>query len=433
MSASRYAQTFFARTAVAVLAIVNVILTSRALGAAGRGEIALIGATVGIAGVLAGFVGGPTVVYLVPRQRLRAILVPTYIWLSLVAAGTVVASRWFGLVPAYLVIHAGLLALLSAANGVHAAIVVGQQSIARSNLISLAGAIVGVVTNVVTFIVLHRTTVLAALVANYVTVLVGVVGNVLVTKRSAAREPASWHQVAANVRLSIVAQVGTLAQFLNYRLSFYVLNVYAGTAEVGVYSIATVAAESIWLLASSISLVHYSDTANSPSREASIRRTIKLARMSALGTVVMVTAIILLPTELFGAVLGREFGRVRPVIALMGPGIVAFAYGMILSHFFSGTGKYVMNTIAAAAGLAMTALTAILLIPRWREAGAAVGASVTYLTIVVIQATIFARDTGVRAREMLPSIGDMKELLHVVARLRTANPSQKQSPKPTNT
>jgi O-antigen/teichoic acid export membrane protein len=415
MIRNRYVQTFLIRTVTASISVVTVIVTSRYLGAGGRGELALLGAATGIAAVLAGFVGGPAIVYLVPRFPLRAVLAPTYVWILLVSALAYGAVHIWNLVPAWLAIHVGLLAAVSSINAAHSNVLVGQQRVLHANRLAMAGAATGAITVLALFLVVGLREVWAAVIATYLAGLVTLLGGFASLRRSASDFDAiGRQQLWSNVRLSLVAQVGTLVQLLNYRLSFFVLEKTSGSASVGVYSIAAVVAESVWLLAGSIALVHYSETSNAQSLEDARRRTVRLARISLLGTLAIVGGMVAVPSAIFTAVLGKDFSQVSGVVALMSPGIVSFGFALLLSHYFAGVGRYAINTLAAAVGAIVTLSLIWLLVPLWQERGAAVVASLAYLSTTAVMIVAFLRESGFPARVLLPQRGDLRGVGHLV-------------------
>jgi len=170
----------------------------------------------------------------------------------------------------------------------------------------------------------------------------------------------------------------------------------------------------VWLLGGSIALVHYSETSNAKSLEDARGRTVRLARISLLGTLAIVGGMLAVPSGIFTAVLGKDFGQVRGVVALMSPGIVSFGFALLLSHYFAGIGRYAINTVAAAAGAVVTLSLIWLLVPLWRERGAAVVASLAYLSTTGVMIVAFLRESGLPARALLPQPGDLRAVGRLV-------------------
>lgn len=75
--------------------------------------------------------------------------------------------------------------------------------------------------------------------------------------------------VSQMFRYGLQNQVAHITQLLSFRLSYYVLGEYKGLAAVGVFGNGISIAESIWLIAKSMSLVQYSWVANSDDQKVS--------------------------------------------------------------------------------------------------------------------------------------------------------------------
>ena len=78
---------FTARVLTAGLSFAVVWLTARYLGAAGRGQISLFLTDVSGLALLAGLVGGSSLIYLVPRRNVWLLLRPAYAWGAAVSLG----------------------------------------------------------------------------------------------------------------------------------------------------------------------------------------------------------------------------------------------------------------------------------------------------------------------------------------------------------
>lgn len=148
-----------------------------------------------------------------------------------------------------------------------------------------------------------------------------------------------------------ISQLGNVIQYLNYRLSYYILNHYASIASVGIYSVGIMVSESIWMISGSISLVQYARIANSNDIVYSRNLTLRLAKLSFTTTLFAVLILLLLPANIFQVVFGKDFRPVKEVMLYLSTGISIFGYSVIVSHYFAGVGKYAINTMAAFVGL----------------------------------------------------------------------------------
>jgi len=148
-----------------------------------------------------------------------------------------------------------------------------------------------------------------------------------------------------------MAQLGNVIQYLNYRLSYFILNHYTTYANVGIYSVGVMISESIWLISSSIATVQYSKIANINDLNYSRDLTLKLAKLSFVATFICVIILNFLPQGVFYFIFGKDFGPVKTVIFYLSTGIISFGLTVSISHYYAGVGKYYINTIAAFIGL----------------------------------------------------------------------------------
>jgi O-antigen/teichoic acid export membrane protein len=150
-----------------------------------------------------------------------------------------------------------------------------------------------------------------------------------------------------------MAQLGNVIQYLNYRLSYFILNHYTTYANVGIYSVGVMTSESIWLISSSIATVQYSKIANINDLNYSRDLTLKLAKLSFVATFICVIILNFLPQGVFYFIFGKDFGPVKTVIFYLSTGIISFGLTVSISHYYAGVGKYYinLNTIAAFIGL----------------------------------------------------------------------------------
>jgi len=82
----------------------------------------------------------------------------------------------------------------------------------------------------------------------------------------------------------------------------------------------------------------------------------------------------------------------------------------MLSHYFSGTGHPHHKTIASGIGLVFTVLLGYTLIPVLGLTGAAVTASVSYLSSMLYQLIVFRKITSLSWASFIPNLADLKRL-----------------------
>lgn len=215
------------------------------------------------------------------------------------------------------------------------------------------------------------------------------------------------------------AQTGLadLISFFNYRVDLFLLELFRGTAQVGVYSVAVNCAEALWFISSAVSVVIYARVGMLPRDEAA-RLTARgmrhsLILIALLGVGMAAVAGVALPL-LFGA----EYQESVAAFRLLIPGIIVFGLGRIFSTFFTNAlGRPRVPLMIAATSLAVSLPLCALLIPPLGMNGAAIATSVSYTVAIVLALFVFAAETGIPIRDVIvPSREDWNDYVMVVRR-----------------
>jgi stage V sporulation protein B len=102
------------------------------------------------------------------------------------------------------------------------------------------------------------------------------------------------------------------------------------------------------------------------------------------------------------------------VILSLAGGILAVAISLMLSHYFSGSGKPWHNTISSGIGLVFTLVLGFTLIPMLGLTGAGVTASVAYTAGMLYQLFVFIRISGAKWRSVLPFNTDFAMIRKII-------------------
>jgi O-antigen/teichoic acid export membrane protein len=89
------------------------------------------------------------------------------------------------------------------------------------------------------------------------------------------------------------------------------------------------------------------------------------------------------------------------LIRILAPGILLYCIFLILGHYYSGTGRYQMNTFAALCGLVVTFVCGFTLIPRYDVTGAAITSAVSYTVNAVFLFVFFVKESHFKGRDFL--------------------------------
>lgn len=177
----------------------------------------------------------------------------------------------------------------------------------------------------------------------------------------------------------IRAQVGGIVSLLNLRLDFILLNVLTGPAVLGVYAVASKFAELLKIPALALTYVLYPKYARDDQRTAAANARWLFPRAGAL------TAGAIIPlwpaaTYLIPALYGSDFrGAIAPAHIIL-LGLVLEGVAAVIAAFLYGIARPGLNSLGMAAGLAVTLLLDVALIPRFGAIGAATASAVAYAT-----------------------------------------------------
>lgn len=381
--------------------MLTTILITQTLGAAGRGEITLILSLVGIIGMISGIVAGPAIVYLTPRVNKEAIVFSSILWSLIVIPLLFLilnVSLEFLKLHREHIIHISILSLISALIVTFMMIFYGKNKIAHYSIMGLIQPFLHLLLLGILFLILGIRSIKAIIFSLYVASFV----SLIIVFFSLLR----WEKLRFSLDINkifptlktmflygIIAQLGNLFQYLNYRVDFYILNYFHGQSAVGVYSIGTTISEQLWLLPASIATVLYSKIANTDSEVERVRITRKSAQAAFYIISFTLIFLTLIPSSLWQFIFGKDFGDVRVVIWTLSAGIVVFSLSKIIAPYYAGKGLFYINTMAAGIGLVITIILDIMLIPKFNFVGAGIASSLSYIATTLFLIMKFKKDT----------------------------------------
>jgi O-antigen/teichoic acid export membrane protein len=216
-------------------------------------------------------------------------------------------------------------------------------------------------------------------------------------------------------------QIAHITQLLSFRLSYYVLEEYIGIAAVGIYSNGISIAESIWMVAKSMSLVQYSYISNSENREESARLTMLLVKAGLFASLLLLIPLVLIPVEAYVFIFGQGFADVKPVIVTLLPGVLIYNFSILFGHYFSGTGRYSMNGRISAIGLVVSVILYFTFIPMFNLRGAGIATSLSYLFTSILFLWYFARENKNWQVYLTPRWSDIKVVIAELKKAKNLN------------
>jgi len=187
-------------------------------------------------------------------------------------------------------------------------------------------------------------------------------------------------------------QTAAIVSLLNTRLSHFLIIFFWNDMDMlGIYSVAIVIAESVWIYSRSSSTVQYSKLSNSRDSKEKKRLSSQLLKTNGLISVAILTAGILLPDALYSFVFGEGFEQVRWLLMPLALGVIANSMQMALTSYFSAMGNFKISLQSSVFVLIVNITSSVLLIPEFGITGAAWAFSITYTCAFGFYAYCFYR------------------------------------------
>ena len=402
--------TLLAQVSTLGLGFLTSIMTSRALGASGKGEVAILLAAPAMAAVLLGLGLNIANSYHVGTKKAT---VAESLSDSLAAAAVMAlvgVAGVFGFlhlfVPALdsvdsaVVLAASFIFVPMLLNQNLGGIMIGSDRVRALALQQVTSAVVGF-TVLLTLFLGGWLTVASAIVLN---LSIGLLGTVILVsvlspeiRRSGIARP-SVKRLREQSGYALSAYIANLAGYLDKRQDIVLLGMLSTSAAAGVYSVGVVFAELLWQVPRALSpaLRSRSLAAGEKEGEAATAMSARVALTMSLA-IFVVLAIVLRP--LMVLVYGPDFAGAYTVFLILSPGVLVYGVAMVTwNHLL--TRNILMPRIA----MMITVLNLvgnILLIPAFASTGAALAATLSYSLGGSIIVWRFASVSGMGWREIL--------------------------------
>ncbi len=407
----KIAITVFSRFLNALLGFAVVATAARVFGAEGYGTIVLLILGITFIQLVNNFVGGPALVYLVPRKNVFSLFILSYAWALIVAAAGANLLFLLRLIPPEFRHETMLLSLISNWTSVNMMILLGRERIKLYNIISVLQTMLIFCCILLFVYVLGRISIDYYIYALYTAYLLSFLISLTAIRLDLVMTDLSMvgNTVKPIIQYGSLMQMANIFQFFNYRLSYYFLEKFTGKPDLGKFAVGVQLAEGMWLIAKSMALVQYARISNEPENAGYARQiTLLFLKITLLCTFVMLAVLLALPQSVFTWIFGAEFTNIKFIIILLSPGILAVAACNIFSHYFSGTGRPRFNTISSAIGFVVIICSGFLLIPSWGITGAGIATTLSHVSVLLYQLFWFKKISGSTYCEMAITFADIQ-------------------------
>lgn len=290
-------------------------------------------------------------------------------------------------------------------------VVVGE--LPRVNVAVLLGAVAQAVGLGALFVVdrLTVTTALALYVVNYVVPWLLLLRALRRVGR--VRRPIPWRLMAAQLRFGAQYEPSILFYYLNLRLDVIFVQRYLDLASVGIYSIAVLLAEVIWLVTDSVSWSVRERQANAPHDEA-VEVSVRAVRMTLLLSFLVAVAIAVVAPLGIPLVFGQEFAPATAVVWVLLPAVGGMAVWKVLGPLLVRLLSPWTTPALSGFALAVNVAANVVLIPRVGIVGAGLASTVSYWSGAVLAVFCLARGGHLDPRRLVPGTTDVRQIVSLV-------------------
>jgi O-antigen/teichoic acid export membrane protein len=401
--------TFFTRIIVSVLNFSIIILTAKLMGAEVRGSISLCMLAIAIAGLVNEIIGGPAVVYLVPRYNNKDITKFAYVWALFIS---IVCSLFLGIFKLYDFVFFPLVAVCSlmlCMGSIHQFLLLGHQKIKAFNTLALVQSVV-LFSVFCIFIVQKQYYIQSyfyALFSAYlVAFLLGLKYTFFVWKGNDNNTQKPTLQMLVNN--GFLTQLASLTHLLSSRVTFYFSSHFYSLAFVGVLTTAVSISEAAMLFSSSVALITASAVSNEIDKTKATNTTIQLIKLSFMISLIILLILGTFPESLMSIIFGKDFTGIKVIIFTLIPGALASSVSQVISHYYSGLGKFKVNTTVGIISLAVAVIASVLYLNTNAIILPGIIISASAIVAMIYFVRLFLKDNQLSVSQLLPSIKDLK-------------------------
>lgn len=191
-------------------------------------------------------------------------------------------------------------------------------------------------------------------------------------------------------RYSALAFATNLIQFLNYKVDVWILRYYeCHNYDLGIYTLSVSLSQLLWLLPQALQSIIFRDIAHRKDIENLYRETRRWTGLLVLYVSIAGVLGAFLAKALVPVLFGEAYAEVSKMIGVLLLGIAPFGVIMIISAYFSGTGRVYINFISAIIGFFVGVLADLAWIPEYGIGGAAAASVASYWSTALFVLLVF--------------------------------------------
>ena len=386
-----FISTALTKVLILLLNFAAVIFTTQMWGSEGKGFIAIFAADISLVATFTNILTNSSVSFFLKKIGHSPLATLAFLWTFIVSAvAAVVVAFTDASVP---VLPFFVVAVLSGCITFHSSLFLGVQKIFQYNLATLLMSALLLVFMLAFHYFLPETGYQAYFYAQILSYFIVLVICQVFTHRifGRIRFAFSLDTFKKAFNFGWQEELSAFMQFLNARLCFYLIGIYADMSSVGIFSVGVTISEAIWVFSRSMALVQYSKVLKMGDTAEAWRETRRVTLITLAITVFFIVVAACVPMSVFEFVFGEGFGEAKIVILMLAVGIAANSVAQVLFNYFSALGRLKILLLRSSAGLVVTLSLAFVLIPMWNIEGACVVNSCSYLVSSAVLVGFFVK------------------------------------------
>lgn len=273
----------------------------------------------------------------------------------------------------------------------------GLQDFKSYNYASLIGPFITLLLATILVLVIKQG-VLGALIAFIGGQLIGLLVTIIILRQILNKNKATEDDSISNnytrqcLKYGFKAHLSNIMAFVNYKADIFCVNFFLTPAYTGVYVVAVMIAEQLWILSQVVSTVILPRLSELHTEENKRRvLTPLIARwvffVSLIGALIM----ILVGSPLISILYGSDYAPVYSIIVWLLPGILIGSMSRVLSNDIAARGKPELNFYSSLLVVSLNVILNIILIPRMGIKGAAIATTIAYTINGIVKLWIYGR------------------------------------------
>jgi O-antigen/teichoic acid export membrane protein len=390
-----------------------VVLNSRFLGQEGQGQVSLINLGILIIVSFSNIVGGGALVYLLPRIGTKTVIGPSVLWSLLCSLAGFPLLKLFGFLDTALIIHVCFLGFLQSLFFFLHQIVLSKEKILSYNLLITTQLISLLLSLSLFYFIADLREISSFVFSLYISFGITVLFSLYVCRNwlnDGQKKP--WSKTFAEVfPLGMYTQGGNILHLFNLRFALIFLEKMSSLFYVGIFSLVLYAAEAIWNIGKSMSIVLGSRLSNSSDAGYKRSLTLSMIKVSFVLTLPVVLVAAFIPDTLYQLIFGGDLHGLHLALLICSPMILLHSCTMIISHYFSGTGLHRHNMWGSAVGILLGICSGFFLIEEYELQGASISFSAALFGNFLYHASTFRRIEKVGKEELKLRKSDFQNLV----------------------